>query len=219
MGDWSIIYQARWDILSGLVVTLQLVAIALVIGIVGGSLLCVSRLQHFAPLRVTAAFFVNAFRALPETILIFWIYFCGPFFFKTSPSAWTCGILAMSLVSMAYFSEIVRAGIEAIDRGQWEAARSIGLSELDVWVQVIVPQAFRVAVPALALLVTQLVKMSGLTSAIGVTELVYQAQTLGSLGFRYMEFFSTVAVIYFCIIFPFSVVARLYQASKNSVEG
>lgn len=206
--DWGTIYLYRFELLHGLQHTVLLVLIALVIGCVAGSFACFGKLLRTGPLYWLSTFFINTFRALPETVLVFWIYFCGPFVFKAAPNAWDTGILSMSLISAAYFAEIARAGIQAVGKGQWEAGRALGIAEPWIWIDIVIPQAVRAMLPASALLVTQLVKMSGLVSAIGVAELIYQAQTLGSLSFKYFEFFTVVAALYFLLIFPFSMASR-----------
>lgn len=217
--DWSILYQYRYEILGGLWTTVALVGLALVSGYIVGAVACFGKLMRTGPLYWLSTFYINTFRALPETVLVFWIYFCGPFIFTAAPSAWQTGVISMSLVAGAYFAEIARAGIQSVSRGQWEAARAVGLSEFWVWIDVIIPQAVRAMLPSSALLVTQLVKMSGLVSAIGVTELIYQAQTLGSLSFRYFEFFTAVAVLYFILIFPFSMASRFIEARMRQQIG
>ena len=210
--DLGVLFQYRFELLEGLQNTLLLVAYAGLTSIVGGLIACFGKLQRRGPLYWLSTFFINTFRTLPETVLIFWLYFCGPIIFKSAPGAWTTGVLAMSLIGAAYFAEIARAGIQSVPVGQWEAARALGLPPVWIWLDVIVPQAIRTMLPASALLVTQLVKMSGLVSIIGVGELIYQAQTLGSLNFRYFEFFTAVAVIYFLLIFPFSMASRYAES-------
>ncbi|MCR5857214.1 amino acid ABC transporter permease [Mesorhizobium sp. J428] len=210
--DWGVIYLYRYELLLGLQNTVMLVVVAMVLGVIAGAVACFGRLLGKGPMFWLSTFYVNTFRAIPETVLVFWIYFCGPFIFTFKPNAWDTGILSMSLVAGAYFAEIARAGIQSVSRGQWEAGRALGISEFWLWTDIVIPQAVRAMLPASALLVTNLVKMSGLVSVVGVAELIYQAQTLGSLRFRYFEFFTVVAIIYFLLIFPFSMASRAIEA-------
>jgi ABC-type amino acid transport system permease subunit len=152
--------------------------------------------------------FIDFFRTIPEMVLIFWVYSCLPLLFDLRLSAETCGILALSLYSGAFLAEIFRAGILAVPREQIEGALALGLPKIPVWRFVILPQAIRRMMPAFVNFLTELIKASSLLSAIGITELVYQASTLGAQTFRYVEFLSAIALLYFLIILPFSLYSR-----------
>jgi ABC-type amino acid transport system permease subunit len=148
------------------------------------------------------------FRTTPELVLIFWAYFCLPPIFGLRLSAPVSGIVALSLVCGAYMAEIFRAGIEAVPRGQVEAACSLGLSSLAIWVTILLPQAVRRMMPAFLNYLTELLKNSTLLAGIGVAELAYQAYTLGAMTYRYMELLTSIAVIFFIVILPLSLAAR-----------
>jgi ABC-type amino acid transport system permease subunit len=108
-------------------------------------------------------------------------------------------------------SEIFRGGILAVPRGQAEAARSLGVPEFWVWTSVILPQAFRIVIPALIGVAALTVKISGIASTIGVTELVFEANVAAGQSYRYFEMFTAVGVFYFLILFPMSMVAKGYE--------
>ena len=117
----------------------------------------------------------------------------------------------MSLYVGALLSEVVRGGILAVPKGQIEAARSLGVPEFWVWTSVILPQAFRVVIPALIGVAALTVKVSGIASTIGVTDLVYQANIIAGQSYRYFELFTAVGVFYFLILFPMSMLAKIYE--------
>jgi ABC-type amino acid transport system permease subunit len=117
----------------------------------------------------------------------------------------------MSLYAGAFLAEIFRAGILAVPRGQTEAARALGVPELFTWAEVILPQALRMMIPAFIGVVTLVVKVSGLASAIGVAELVYQANIVSGQSYRYFELFTAVGIFYFALIFPLSLLAQRYE--------
>jgi ABC-type amino acid transport system permease subunit len=152
--------------------------------------------------------FIQFFRTTPEMILIFWGYYCLPLLLDWQISGFWTGSLVLGLVAAAYLAEIFRAGIEAIPRGQWEAARALGLHAYPLWRRVVLPQSLRLMVPPFVNYFTELVKNTTLLSAIGVGELSLQAYLLGGQTFRYVEFLTVIAFGYFLVIFPATVLAR-----------
>jgi len=197
---------------TGLWLTLVTTAGSLAIGTVLGLIACLGKLSGRGwPYRF-ATWFIDFFRTIPEVVLIFWVYSCLPLLLDVRMSAETCGILALSCLAGAYLAEIFRAGVLAVPRGQVEAAYALGIPAFHIWKTVILPPAVRRMMPAFVNFLTELLKASSLLSAIGVAELVYQASTLGATTFRYVEFLSAVAVFYFAIIFPLSLIARRAEA-------
>jgi His/Glu/Gln/Arg/opine family amino acid ABC transporter permease subunit len=195
-------------LVSGALVTLLIAAIALAVGIVGGALLCSARLSGRRALNRFVVGYILFFRVTPEMVLIFWAYFCIPLIFDIRVSGLWAGSVTLGLVAAAYLAEIFRAGIEAIPRGQVEAAKSLGLHAAPRWRFVVLPQALRLMVPPLVNYFTELLKNTTLLSAIGVSELALQAYLLGGQTFRYVEFLTAIAFIYFLIIFPLSLASR-----------
>lgn len=201
--------QAAFPVLlDGLGLTMVLVLSSLGLGILIGAVGCFGRLMGRGPLYWLAYVYVGVFRGIPETVLIFWIYFCGPLVLNVRLSPLGTGILALTLVSGAYLTEIFRAGINAVPHGQVEAARSLGLSPYRRARHVIVPQALRVMLPTFIGFITILLKNSALVSAIGVGELFYRAMILSANNFKYFEIYTAVGIMYFAIIFPLSLAAR-----------
>ncbi len=199
----------NWPALAaGLQMTLLITAAALLIGIVLGALVCAMRLAPVRWLRWAASVFINGFRTTPEMILLFWAYFCIPEIIGLNVSAVGAGVVTLGLVTGAYLAEIFRAGIAGLPRGQAEAARALGLHFVPRWRCVILPQALRGMMPPLMNYFTELVKNTTLLSAIGVSELSLRAYLLGGQTFRYIEFLTAIAIGYFLIIFPASLLSR-----------
>lgn len=195
----------------GLQMTILVCLAALVFGVALGLAACLAKLQGEGPLAVLAKCYINLFRTLPEIVTIFWIYACFPLIFGLRLGSLSAGILALSLYAGAFLAEIFRGGIQAVPRGQFEAARALGIPMLWIWLSVILPQTFRLMLPAFIAFLTDLVKVSGLLSAIGVTELVYEASVISAQNFRYFELFSAIGAIYFVLIFPLSMLAQHYE--------
>ena len=204
----NVLVQHYPMLIAGAWVTLLVVAIALSIGIVLGACLCGMRLSGVAWLRRVAAGYILFFRVTPEMVLIFWAYFCIPLVTGLRVSGLLAGSITLGLVASAYYAEIFRAGIQGVSKGQTEGARSLGLRGVPLWRFVILPQALRTMVPPLVNYFTELMKNTTLLAAIGVGELALQAYLLGGQTYRYVEFLTAIACIYFALIFPLSLASR-----------
>jgi His/Glu/Gln/Arg/opine family amino acid ABC transporter permease subunit len=206
--DTSAFLAALPALASGLSMTVWLVVASMALGSVIGLVSCIGRLLERGVLGWLSTAYVNLFRGLPETVLIFWIYACGPLVLDVRLSGVESAVLALSLVSGAYLGEIFRAGVLAVPRGQIEAADALGLSIFSKTCLVVLPQAFRIMLPALFSLLTIVIKNSSIVSAIGVAELLYQANVMAADTFKYFEIFTSVGVIYFLLIFPLSLASQ-----------
>ena len=206
--QYKVVLQNYPLLIEGFWVTVQVTLIALTIGIVLGAMICSMRLSGSRALDRMAAGYIVFFRATPEMVLIFWGYFCLPLIFQSIVSGLWTGSVVLGLVTAAYLAEIFRAGINSVPQGEVEAATALGLKFLPKWRFVILPQAMRLMVPPLVNYFTELLKNTTLLSGIGVAELALQAYLLGGQTYRYVEFLSAIALIYFAIIFPLSLLSR-----------
>ena len=209
--DTRTITQHLPELLQGVRLTVILVLLSLALGIVLGLVACFGKLLGRGPLCWIAATYVTVMRGIPEMVVMFWIYYCGPLILATRLSSLSAAVASMSLYAGAFLAEIFRAGILAVPRGQGEAARALAIPEFRTWTDIVLPQALRIMIPAFIGVVTLIVKVSGLASAIGVAELVYEANILGGQTYRYFELFTAVAAFYFALIFPLSMLAQHYE--------
>lgn len=208
MFDSSAFFSSLTPLLGGLVTTIYLVVSSLIIAILIGTLTCIGRLVGRGPSVLLAKAYIDIFRGLPETILIFWVYFCGPIVLNVRLSAFETGVLALSLVTGAYLGEIFRAGVSAVPKGQSEAAKALGLTNFSIVTFIIVPQAFRLMLPAFFSLVTILIKNSSIVSAVGVAELFYVGNVIANDNFKHFEIYTAIGLIYFLFILPFSMASK-----------
>jgi His/Glu/Gln/Arg/opine family amino acid ABC transporter permease subunit len=199
------------ELLQGVQLTMLLVLTSLAIGVVLGLVACLGKLLERGLLCWIASVYVMVMRGIPEMVVMFWIYYCGPLILDTRLSSFSAATASMSLYAGAFLAEIFRAGILAVPRGQGEAARALAIPELSLWAEVILPQALRMMIPAFIGVVTLVVKISGLASAIGVGELVYEASIVSGQTYRHFELFTAVAIFYFMLIFPLSLLAQSYE--------
>src|SRR5690606_6833662 len=137
---------------------------------------------------------------LPEMVTIFWVYYCLPLLLDVSFSSTISGLISLALFAGAFLAEIFRAAILSVPKGQWEAAASLGVPDRWIWIRVILPQGLRTMGGPFIAFLTDLVKVSGLLSAINVADLVYQASIIGGATFRYIEVFTAVGILYLLII-------------------
>jgi His/Glu/Gln/Arg/opine family amino acid ABC transporter permease subunit len=210
--DYHVLKQYYPALLEGLAVTLAAVTLSLGIAIAIGIATCVGNIANAGVFSRLCRAYVDLFRVIPDIVLVFWVYFCLPPIFGLKMSALTCGVIALSLGTGAYLSEIFRAGILAVPHGQAEACDSLALPRFCKWSRVIMPQAVRRMLPTFVNAFTELLKHTTLLSGIGVAELTYQAHTIGAQTFRYVELLTAVAVCYFVVIFPLSLFARYAEA-------
>lgn len=206
--DASVIWQNWPLLLAGVGLTIVLVVVALAVGIVIGLLACAGSLLGSGFAYHLSVAYIGLFRGLPETVIVFWLYYCAPLILNTKLSAFEAAVIALSIPSGAYLAEIFRAGIEAVPRGQIDAARAIGLSPFWLAWDVVGPQALRMMIPPMLGIVAILIKNSALVSAIGVEELFYRATVLSGQTFRHFELLTAAAVIYFLMILPLSILVQ-----------
>ncbi|MEH1806042.1 MAG: ABC transporter permease subunit [Nostoc sp.] len=219
----SVVLQAFPSLLQGALITLQLTILSVVFGLIGGSLIGIVRLSHIAPVRWLARAYVDFFRGTPLLLQIFMIYFGLPAILQElgltfSFDRLSAGVIALSLNSAAYIAEVVRAGIQSIEPGQAEAAKSLGLSSLQTMSYVIFPQAFRRMIPPLGNEFISLLKDTSLVSVIGFEELVRKGQLIIADNYRAFEIYAGVAVIYLCLTLLSSQAFSRLEAWMNPIK-
>ena len=219
----SIILKSLPALVSGTLVTLELTALSVVLGIIGGSLIGIVRIQAAAPLRFCARAYVEFFRGTPLLVQIFMIYFGLPALAQNSGFTFTlnrlaAAVIALSLNSAAYIAEIVRAGIQSIDRGQTEAAQALGLSSVQTMRYAIFPQALRRILPPLGNQFISLLKDTSLVAVIGFEELFRKGQLIVAENYRSFEIYSTVALVYLFLTLLCSQAFARWERSLNPEE-
>lgn len=194
----DLVQRALPLLIEGTIVTLVLGISSFVLGCTLGLAIALARLSSIGLLRKSAFVYVSIFRGTPLLVQILLIYFGLPQFgvvLEPIPSA----ILALTLNVASYLSENFRAGIVAVDRGQREAALSIGMTYPQALRRIILPQAIRIVTPPVGNRLIGLMKDTSLASVVTVVELTRVAERVGSSTFRYIEMFAIVAVIYWVI--------------------
>lgn len=183
---------------KAVLITLGLGLGSFVLGSMLGMLVALARISALRPLRWLAFSYVSIFRGTPLLIQILLIYFGLPNYGITIDPI-PAALLALTLFAAAYLSENFRAGINAVDRGQWEASWAMGMSYPKTLTRVILPQALRIAIPPVGSRLIALMKDTSLASTVTVVELTRVADQIGATTFRYMEMFIMVGAIYWLI--------------------
>jgi polar amino acid transport system permease protein len=181
--NWAVMAQYAPKIVEGTWVTIQLALAVAVAGIACGLFLCVLRAFRFRTVNLFIVFAVDVLRAMPPLVILIAFYFALPTV-GVRMSAWVSTWLALSLVLMAFSEEIFWAGILAVPRGQWEAARSSGLSFLQALRDVVLPQALRLTIPPLTNRTIAITKNTALGAVVAVGEILYQAQSAYSFSYN-----------------------------------
>ncbi|MER8785503.1 amino acid ABC transporter permease [Mesorhizobium sp. M1006] len=204
-------------ITQGAVATIYISAVSLIFASILAMIAAIAKLSSNGFAYAIASFYTSFFRGLPLLVQIYLIYLGLPqlgIFIDAVPS----GILALSLCTGAYMTEIFRAGIQSIDRGQWEASRSMGFGFGLTMRKIILPQALPVIIPPMGNTFISMLKDSSLVSILGVWELTFLARTLGQPTFQHMEMLITAAIIYWimsiCLELVQSRIERHFARSK-----
>lgn len=212
--NWPVLRDALPLLLEGLGITVLLGLVSIVAGLVSGVFMSLVRLYGPVPLRIAARVYIDVFRSIPLLVLLVLVYYALPFV-GVRLSSFTAAALALSMVSCAYTAEIFRAGIEAIPKGQFEAADAIGLSFLDSMRDVILPQAFRIVVPPLTSNCINVLKDTALASVVAMPDLLKQATQAQALAANPTPLIGA-AALYLALLLPLvHLVGRLENRHRT----
>ena len=204
-------------ILGYVPLTLGMALAAMAAGLVTAFLLAVIRVLRLPALDRVAAVFISFFRGTPLLVQLFLFYYGLPQVIAplTAINGVTAAIMGLTLHFSAYMAESIRGAILGVDRAQWEAAQSIGMTQGQMMRRIILPQASRIAAPTLLNYFIDIVKSTSLAFTLGVTEMMGAAQKEAAGSFLYFEAFLVVAVIYWLIVEALSIVQRRMEVQMN----
>ena len=209
--DFSPVWAGWPELLRGAAVTVEITACALLLGCVMGLLIGIGRLnpKRRVVYGICTAY-VAAIRGTPLLVQLFILFFGLPQFGIMLP-AFACGVLGLGIYSGAYVSEVVRGAIQSIDRGQMEAARSIGMSSGQAMTSVILPQAIVRMIPPLGNEFIALIKNSALVSLLTIHDVMHEGQKIISVSYRSLEVYLAIAVIYFVLTGVTTLLLRHFE--------
>lgn len=197
-------------LLVGAMTTIELTILSMALALVAGLALALMRLSRSPLLRSLSGAYIEIIRGTPLLVQLFIIYYGLPQY-GIRLEAFAAGVIGLSINYSAYLAEVYRAGILAIDKGQWEAGGSIGLSRAALLQHVIVPQAARIVLPPVGNYFISMLKDSALVSTISIVELMRAAQLRVAITFRAMDIYLVTALIYLLMSYPCSVLIRYFE--------
>lgn len=212
--DWSVIPKSIAFFERGLAVTVRIAILSVIFSLILGLVVALVRMAP-GPIGLIGFFYVQVFRALSLYVYILFVYFGIAAAFKLDFDPIAAGVISLTLLNSAYMAEIYRAAIQAIDPGQREAARSLGLGTIGTFVNVTFPQAWRIAIPSLVNQFTDIIKDSSVVALIGAPDLMYITTERVSFYQRPFEFYTTVAGIYFVMVV---IVAQLASRLEKRLQ-
>ncbi|CAN5228658.1 ectoine/hydroxyectoine ABC transporter permease subunit EhuD [soil metagenome] len=205
--DWAYTWDILPLLLRGLIVTVQATLVGSVVAMVLGLVLALLRRSQLAVVRIVTGGFVEFIRSTPLLVQLYFLFFVLPSLGITL-SGFQAGVIGLGVHYATYTSEVYRAGIEGVPRGQWEAATALNLPTSRVWRSVILPQAIPRVLPALGNYVIAMFKETPLLSAITVLEMLAAAKGIGNQTFRYLEPLTLVGLLFLVVSLPASFTVR-----------
>lgn len=209
--DWEFAWEILPRLLEGLVVTVQAALLGFAVAAVLGLLLALARRSESTWLSAPVGGLVEFIRSTPLLVQLYVFFYILPQYGVRLP-AFALGVTALGLHYATYTSEVYRAGIDAIGRGQWEAARALNFSALYTWTRIILPQAIPPMVPALGNYLIGIFKETPQLAAITVIEMLLTARSIGTRTFRFLEPITLVGVLFFLISYPSALLVQRLEA-------
>jgi His/Glu/Gln/Arg/opine family amino acid ABC transporter permease subunit len=216
--DWSLIWANKGAFLHGLATALEVAAVAIVISVAVGLVLALARMSK-PPLSWIAAAYINIFRGVPALVSVIWVYFGWSLFLGVSFTVFQAGVIALVLLYGAFISEIYRAALEAIPRGQREAGLALGIHPVRVFVRVVLPQATKIAIPNIGSMFIGMVKDTSTFTVIGLLEVVRVTQNLNSSTFQPFVLYTAAAGVYVVTAFVLDFAFRTIEKSLATPPG
>ncbi len=212
--QWSLIWDHRIDFLNGLKVAVEVSAVAMAISVAVGILLALARMSK-PPVSWLAAAYINVFRGVPALVSVIWVYFGWSLLLGISFTVFQAGVIALVALYGAFISEIYRAALEAIPRGQREAGLALGMHPLRVFLQIVLPQATKIAIPNIGSMFIGMVKDTSVFTVIGLLEVVRVTQNINSVTFQPFVLYTAAAGLY---VFAAFAIDFLFRAVEKSLS-
>jgi polar amino acid transport system permease protein len=217
--DFGVVLQHSDLLLAGLGGTMKVTVSALAFGIPIGLALALARLSRRRWVSIPSGVLIEFLRSTPPLAQLFWVFFALPILTGVKIDPFEASVITFALQSSAFFAEAFRAGIISIERGQWEAARALGMRYDQTMRRIVLPQAVKRMIPVFLERVIELMKTTTLVSTVSYSDLLFNASELAQQTFRPLEVYTVAAFLYFVVIFTASnVVQRLERRLALSGE-
>lgn len=209
--NFGILQQYAWLFVWGLGFTIVFTVVTVVLGLLIGLCAGIARVSRNRLVNWPVVAYVELFRCTPLLVQLVWFYYAFPVIIGVQLPANLAGGLVLSLYTGAFYAEIFRGGIVSIERGQWDAARSLGLRPWPILRTVILPQAVRLMIPPFINQSVIQLKNTSLVSVIAVPDLLYQGELITAATYRPLEVYTIVAILYFVVLLPATMLAQAVE--------
>ncbi|WP_071460062.1 amino acid ABC transporter permease [Bacillus massilinigeriensis] len=216
--DFTALVPSLPYILKGVVVTLEIVLVSGLLGFLFGILLALLKISRLQVLVLLADIYTSIFRGTPLILQLMLIYYGAPQIIGYEIEPYTAAVISFALNSAAYISEIIRAGILAVDKGQTEAAMALGIPYKSRMKDIILPQALKNILPALINEFITLTKESAIVSTIAVTDVMRRAYIVGGDKFRFLEPLMFAGLIYYCLVMALTLLGKIVERRMRQCD-
>jgi len=206
---WGLIWQ-------GLLVTIFYTVTTVIAGLVIGLVTGIQRTTAPRWVTVPLRFYIEVFRCTPLLVQLVWVYYALPVLIGVEMTAASACFITLSLYAGSFYAEIFRGGIESVDVGQWEAGRAIGMRTGKIFRRIVLPQAIQVMIPSFINQTILQLKNTSLVSVVAVGDLLYQGSVITAASYRPLEVYTTIAALYFAVLFPLTLVADQVEARMGA---
>ncbi|AUZ41104.1 MULTISPECIES: amino acid ABC transporter permease [Bacillus] len=215
--DWEFMISAFPTLIQALPITLFMAIAAMIFAIIGGLILALITKNKIPVLHQLSKLYISFFRGVPTLVQLFLIYYGLPQLFPemSKMTALTAAIIGLSLKNAAYLAEIFRAALNSVDDGQLEACLSVGMTKLQAYRRIILPQAIRNAIPATGNTFIGLLKETSLAFTLGVMEMFAQGKMYASGNLKYFETYLAVAIVYWALTIIYSMLQDLFERAMS----
>lgn len=212
MWSWTFAWSIMPEILQAIQMTIVATLAGFAIALIGGFILAFGRRAKNRWMSLSVAGIVEFVRSTPLLVQLYFLFYGLPAI-GVSVGPFTAGVLGLGIHYSAYLSEVYRSGIDAVPRGQWEAARALNFSKGQTWMRIILPQAIRPVIPVLGNYLIVMFKETPILSAITLVEMLLTAKIIGSESFRYLEAFTLVGILFLMLSYASSLLIKRLEIS------
>jgi len=213
--DWGLIWDYRSELLHGLLTALEVSVVALLVSVVAGLGLAMVRLGK-KPFSWIAAIYINVFRGMPALVTVIWIYFGVSLVVGINFTVFQAGVIALSLLYSAFMAEIFRSALQAVPHGHREAGQALGMRDTRIFVSVVAPQAFKIALPNVGSMFIGMIKDTSTFTVIGLLEVVRVVQNVNAQTFQPFVLYTAAAAIYVLVAFAVDLLFRVGEGAFST---
>ncbi|MEN9516144.1 MAG: hypothetical protein RLZZ159_10 [Actinomycetota bacterium] len=210
---WHLIWDYKGELIQGLWTAVAVSISALFLSLFLGLIFALAKMSRFAIFRGISTFYVNIFRGIPALVSVIWVYFGWSLLFGRNFSVYQAGVIALTLLYSAFFSEIFRSALQAIHKGQREAGMALGMTRFRIFRSIIMPQGLKIAIPNIGSMYIGMIKDTSTFAVIGLAEVVRVTQTINSQYFQPFVLYTAAAVMYVAIAFLVDYIFKGFEST------